>query len=376
MYTNVHVGTGIHSAEVSQKMSESEVEELKQANAELQQHLSEAQAQLHQEQVKLQQQEKRLQEHLLQHAAAQQQLLQEKAQLEQQLLDAQSAIQQFHAAQQESVAFGIEPWKVPRESVEVGRVIGGGGWGSVHSGKLQVAIKQFFPNILSPHNLVRLKREMRMLALIRHPNLLQFIAAVFDEDESIDIQQSPPYIITELLDSSLRTAYERKQILSENLKSIFQDTARALDYLHSRHEPIIHRDVSSANVLLKRLSSGMWQAKISDLGSANLAREAYTMNEGSRVYSAPEAFTFDAEARSKQTLTPKIDVYSYGIMLCEVATSTFPDRAQFPSMLERIRHEWPQLHPLITSCTQHSHEQRPTMADVLSSLSSIPPPRN
>ena len=276
----------------------------------------------------------------------------------------------LQSSQHESIAFGIEPWKVPRDKVELGSVIGGGGWGVVSKGKLHVAVKQFYPNILRKQNIARLKREMRMLALIRHPNLLQFIAAVFDENE--DHEQNPPYIITELLDTSLRSAYEKALLPSHSLLSIFQDTARALDYLHRRHESIIHRDVSSANVLLKHKDE-KWIAKLSDLGSANLAKEAYTMNEGARVYCAPEAFTFDTNAHSAGTLTPKIDVYSYGIVLCEVVTSTFPDKGEFPPMLTRVRREWPQLHQLILACTKQSPDQRPTMASVLASLEAFPP---
>ena len=271
----------------------------------------------------------------------------------------------------ESVAFGIKPWKVSRNQVELGSVIGGGGWGVVSKGKLQVAVKQFYPDILSKQNIARLQREMRMLALIRHPNLLQFIAAVFDEND--DHEQNPPYIITELLDMSLRAAYEKALLPSGSVLLIFQDTARALDYLHRRHEPIIHRDVSSANVLLKLQENGKVVAKLSDLGSANLAKEAFTMNEGARVYCAPEAFTSETNARSAANLTPKIDVYSYGIVLCEVATKKFPDGAQFPSMLSRVRREWPQLHQLIVACTNRSPEQRPTMASVLTSLEAFPP---
>ena len=291
--------------------------------------------------------------------------------LQQQLSETKAENRSLLTSQQESVAFGIEPWKVPRNKIELGSMIGGGGWGAVSKGKLQVAVKQFYPNILSKQNIARLKREMRMLALIRHPNLLQFIAAVVDENE--DHERNPPYIITELLDMTLRSAYEKELLLSHSLLSIFQDTARALDYLHRRHEPIIHRDVSSANVLLKRQESEKWIAKLSDLGSANLAKEAYTMNEGARVYCAPEAFTFDTNARSAGTLTPKLDVYSYGIVLCEVATSTFPDKAEFPSMLARVRREWTQLHQLIVACTNQRPEQRPNMASVIALLEAFPP---
>ena len=273
-------------------------------------------------------------------------------------------------AQQESIAFDIEPWKLSRTDIQLDCMIGGGGWGAVHKGKLQVAVKQFYPNILSEWNLARLKREMQMLALVRHPNILQFIAAVFDE--SGDHKKNPPYIITELLDTSLRALYEEGAISEKNQVSIFLDTAQALDYLHQRYEPIIHRDVSSANVLLKRKANNMWLAKLSDLGSANLAQEAYTMNEGARVYCAPEAFTFDVDAHSDVTLTPKVDVYSYGIMLCEVATCTFPETKKMPSMLEQVSANWSQLHQVIILCIKDNPEDRPTMARIVSALRDFP----
>ena len=91
------------------------------------------------------------------------------AQLNQQLCDAKAEVASLRSALEESVAFGIEPWKVPRNTIQVERIIGNGGWGIVNEGKLKVAVKQFYPNILSPKNLSRLEREMRMLALVRHP---------------------------------------------------------------------------------------------------------------------------------------------------------------------------------------------------------------
>ena len=295
----------------------------------------------------------------------------EKQALQELLTKCQEENQHLLTAQQESVAFGIEPWKVPHDKVEVGDLIGGGGWGAVNEGKLKVAIKQYFPDILSQQNLARLQREMQLLALIRHPNLLQFIAGTFDEQGNH--RRNPPYIITELLDTSLRTAYQQKELVNKHQLSVFQDTARALDYLHHRYEPIIHRDVSSANVLLKRQPNGSWLAKVSDFGSANLARDAYTLNEGARVYCAPEAGTDNKDkTRSNDTLTTKIDVFSYGVMLCEVVTAQFPEKYKFSSMLQSTRRLWPRIHPLILSCIEEDPDRRPPMADVLTTLQSIP----
>lgn len=275
------------------------------------------------------------------------------------------------SSQQESLASGITPWKVARDKVELVKVIGGGGWGAVSEGRMKVAVKQIYPSILSQPNLVRLKREMQMLALIRHPNLVHFIAAVFDDLD--DHCHNPPYIVTELLDINLRTAYEQHRLAKAHQICVFTDIAQALHYLHHRHEPIIHRDVSSANVLLQQQPNGPWLAKLSDLGSANLARDAYTLNEGSLVYCAPEAFTDSVDKiHSDEILTTKIDVYSYGIMLCEVVSARFPVRSKLPTMMQEIRSLSPQMYWLIILCTENDPTHRPCMADVLEKLQTLP----
>ena len=262
-------------------------------------------------------------------------LRQEKQMLQQNLSVVQSKNDQYRLSQQELIACGLQPWKISRERIKLGKVIGGGGWGAVLEGDLKVAFKQFYPAIIvSSQNLARLRREMEMLARIRHPNLVQFIGVVFEDDDNADIHANPPYILTELLDMSLREAYEKGQVSDDNLCPIFQDTARALDYLHRRHEPIVHRDVSSANVLLKRLPNGMWLAKVSDLGSANLAKDAFTKNEGAIIYCAPEAFTDKGNTHSETLLTSKMDIYSYGIMLCEVINRTLPNQDELQFLLQ------------------------------------------
>ena len=88
------------------------------------------------------------------------------------------------------------------------------------------------------------------MAKVRHPNLLLFIAAVLDMPN-----RSDPIIITELLDTDLRKAYQNNQLANNRVRLfILRDVAAALNYLHLQREPIIHRDVSSANVLLQALA--------------------------------------------------------------------------------------------------------------------------
>ena len=207
----------------------------------------------------------------------------------------------------------IEFWQVSRQELQVReeRVLGRGAWGVVCEGYFRgqcVAIKCVYPDILLPHTRDRIRREVGTMAQVRHPNLVLFIAAVLED-------RSGPKIITEILDTSLRSAYEEDR-LGPNKPRIFRDVAAAMNYLHSQREPIIHRDLSTANVLLEALAGGVWKAKVSDFGSANLVRLATTPGEGAIVYTAPEAFPqLPRSPTPRPAQTTKIDVYSYGVLL-------------------------------------------------------------
>ena len=261
----------------------------------------------------------------------------------------------------------INPWKISCNKVKIQTLIDTGAWGSVSKGTMQVAVKQLHRLISNKRNLDRLQREMRMLAQVRHPNLVQFIGVVLDE--SAFNFQSPPMIITELLEMNLRNAYEKK--MDFNKLSVFQDVAKALNYLHERHDPIIHRDVSAPNVLLEALPNYTWRGKVSDLGSANLAKLAHTQGEGAIIYAAPETIPHQVHRPGISTpqQTIKVDVYSYGVLLCEVGTSRFPDPNQYQDMLKHVQSEWLFLYELIVSCTEYDPDKRPTMAEILPRLS-------
>ena len=279
-------------------------------------------------------------------------------------------LQQLRVAQPQLPSTDVTPWIVPRTEVEIQDQIGGGAWGAVAKGRFQnqqVAVKWPYAAIINTQTLERLRREVRIMAEVRHPNLLRFIAAVFDD-------QTPPLIITELLDMNLRTAYVNGHLQSANKLPIFCDVAYALHYLHEHEEPIIHRDVSAPNVLLEALPGGTWRAKISDFGSANVARLAQTLGEGALIYSAPETFPIIDPDVNPPPQTTKIDIYSYGIMLCEVITCQLPDPVKYRDMLQQVQRQWQFMYDLIVSCTKHNPDERPTMLQVLDRLNKLPRP--
>ena len=178
-------------------------------------------------------------------------------------------------------------WLIPRDQIQLtDKCLGKGGWGSVIEGKYcgcAVAVKQIHELILSDHNRRLFEREMSIAARCRHPCLLQFIGATNDEGS--------PLFVTELMESSLRALLEQRPLSLLEVSVISLDVARALNYLHSQKpSPIIHRDISSANVLLWR-QADQWRGKVSDYGTANVLQHTMTARPGAIIYSAPEAHT-------------------------------------------------------------------------------------
>ena len=182
---------------------------------------------------------------------------------------------------------GTRDWVLPRDEIQITeKCLGRGGWGRVSEGTYcgcVVAVKEIHELILSPHNIRLFEREMNIASKCRHPLLLQFIGATIDEGS--------PLFVTELMEKSLRTLLEQRQLSETEIRTISLNVACALNYLHQKKpEPIIHRDVSSANVLLWR-QGDQWRAKVSDYGTANFIQQTMTVAPGAMIYSAPEALT-------------------------------------------------------------------------------------
>ena len=178
-------------------------------------------------------------------------------------------------------------WVISRDEIHVtDKLLGRGGWASVYEGVYcgcPVAVKQIYDLILSDHNIRLFEREMSIASKCRHPHLLQFVGATNDQES--------PLFVTELMMKSLRDLLQERQLLVQEIYVLCLDIARALNYLHQKKPvPIIHRDVSSANVLLWR-QGDQWRGKVSDYGTANFMQQTMTVGPGAMIYSAPESST-------------------------------------------------------------------------------------
>ncbi|KAI5416635.1 hypothetical protein KIW84_041602 [Lathyrus oleraceus] len=194
------------------------------------------------------------------------------------------------------------------------RIIGRGGFGTVYKGFFadgrQVAVKKLLSEGREGEK--EFQAEMEVLSGHGfgwpHPNLVTLYGWCLNNSEKILVYE---YIEGGSLEDLVtdKTGLTRKKRLQ-----IAIDVARALVYLHHECDPsIVHRDVKASNVLLDKEG----KAKVTDFGLARVVNvgdsHVSTMVAGTVGYVAPEY---------GQTMkaTTKGDVYSYGVLVMELAT--------------------------------------------------------
>ncbi|XP_044212631.1 interleukin-1 receptor-associated kinase 4 isoform X3 [Thunnus albacares] len=215
-----------------------------------------------------------------------------------------------------------------------GRRLGEGGFGTVYKGLLNdkpVAVKKLNPmDDVSPDELqVQFNQEIETLKVLKHENLVDMVGFSCDG-------QHPCLVYAFMANGSLLdrlACSEDTPLLSWQQRcSIAEGTARGLEYLHSNHH--VHRDVKSANILLDE----NLVAKISDFGltRASAKRTSTTMMTerivGTCAYMAPEAL--------RGEITPKSDVFSFGVVLLEILSGLPPaDENREPQFLMDMRYD-------------------------------------
>ena len=160
----------------------------------------------------------------------------------------------------------------------------------------------------------KFKRECQLLASLSHPNIVQFLGLALLPDSSL------PCLLMERLHCSLDEYLENRQNIAFSIKrSILLDVSNGLEYLHQLNPPVIHRDLTSKNVLLTSSMS----AKLADLGNSRLINQnrlssTMTAAPGTSVYMPPEAL------QQNSHYSPKLDIFSFGHLSLYVLTETFP----------------------------------------------------
>ena len=341
-----------------QERREREIQQAREREQDLQRQLQEkerqAQQQLQSRERESQERERQLQRQVEGGQQREQDLQRQLQERERQLEEREREFQERERQLEEQIQVAESSWVVNRREITMTEVVlGKGGWGEVKVAGfrgLKVAAKCLYEVIISPYNIGTFSREMNIASKIRHPNLLQFIGATTEGN---------PIILTELMPTSLRKELETGGLAYPAILSISLDVACALNYLHLfKPHPMLHRDVSSANVLLQPVGVG-WRAKVSDYGTVSLQPLTSTCSPGNPVYSAPEA-------GNPREHSPAMDVFSYGVLLIEMVVCQFPDVGKRVAQIKAIKR--PTLKNLIERCLIQNYKDRPTMSNIINEI--------
>ena len=247
-------------------------------------------------------------------------------------------------------------------------VIGKSRLGTVLKGTfrgISVAVKKLHPALVTVDNEKLIEWEFGLLAQIHHPNMVLFLGA------AVSIKNELCLVVTELLDMSLYSAYQQHKIKFSALSklTILFDVSLALVHLHANRVPIIHSRLNSSRVLLESIGgTRQWKAKISLFGISSIVPYLASSSDRANLYASPEVV-----AANRRDQTEKIDVYSFGVLMCEVALcrSPPPERGDIPIMLSDVHAKDENLFQLATNCTMLSHQNRPSMEEVADSLRAL-----
>jgi serine/threonine protein kinase len=205
--------------------------------------------------------------------------------------------------------------------------IGEGGCGVVYMAEQEapvrrrVALKIIKPGMDTKNVIARFEAERQALALMDYPN----IAKVFDAGAT---EAGRPFFVMELVRGVKITEYCNQQsVTTEDRLKLFVQVCQAVQHAHQRG--IIHRDIKPSNILVTESVKAVATPVVIDFGVAKATTDqrltdktvftAFEMLIGTPAYMSPEQ-----AALSSVDVDTRTDIYSLGVLLYELLTSSTP----------------------------------------------------
>ncbi|KAJ4899086.1 Protein kinase protein with adenine nucleotide alpha hydrolases-like domain [Raphanus sativus] len=254
--------------------------------------------------------------------------------------------------------------------------IGEGGYGPVYKCYLDqtpVAVKALHPD--AAQGMSQFKQEVEVLSCMRHPHMVLLLGACSEggclvyefmsngslEDRLFQQGDSPPL--------SWQTRFR-----------IAAEIGTVLLYLHqTKPEPLVHRDLTPANILLDR----NFVSKVADVGLARLVPPsvANTVTQYRMTSTAGTFCYIDPEYQQTGMLGVKSDIYSLGIMFLQMITGKPPmgltryiesalEKGNLKDVLDPSVSDWPvedttEFAKLALKCAEIRRKDRPDLSKVI-----------
>ena len=211
----------------------------------------------------------------------------------------------------------------------LGQTIGQGSFGKVKLGVHEITGHKVAVKILNRLKMStkqnvdkKIKREIRILKLLRHPHIIRLYEVI---ETPTDIFMIMEYVAGgELFDYIVRNG----RLSQAQAKKFFQQIVCGVEHIH--HFRIVHRDLKPENLLLDKEEN----VRIADFGLSNLTSDGSFLSTscGSPNYAAPEVVS------GKLYAGPEVDVWSCGVILYAFLCGRLPfDEDSIPALFRKIR---------------------------------------